>query len=170
MTLKIIETARLIARYFTEEDAPLVYKYSQEQCTKEELPDEVFDSLEETAEFINYFIEQYEKKSYPLVYAIAQKDSDMLIGHVSLSPIKGGKIEIGYAIATEYQGNGYASEIIKPFALWAKETLNIDTIYGIVKSKNIASWTCLEKAGFTFQKEEILDMFGGTYQISTYVF
>lgn len=168
--MRILETARLIIRYFAEEDTPLVFRYSQEKCTKEELPDEVFDSLEETEEFISYFIEQYEKKSYPLVYAVELKDSGVLIGHVSLSLIEGGKVEIGYAIATEYQGNGYATELVKPFTRWAKETLKLESIYGIVKSKNIASRKCLEKAGFIFHKEEMHKLFDGTFQVRIYVY
>ena len=90
---------------------------------------------------------------YPLVYAIDLKKTKKLIGHISLSTIAEG-IEIVYAIATEYQNNGYASEIIEPFSKWAKETLGMKRIYGIVKVNNIHSWKILEKNGYKLKKEK----------------
>lgn len=81
-----------------------------------------------------------------------------------------GRVEIGYAIATEYQGLGYASELIRPFTEWAKAALKLNKLYGIVKASNLASWKCLEKAGFTLLKEETREMFGGVHHVRTYVF
>jgi RimJ/RimL family protein N-acetyltransferase len=54
-------------------------------------------------------------------------------------------IEIGYAIATDFQNKGYASEIIIPFSNWEKNKLKINKIYGVVKKQNISSWKVLGK-------------------------
>lgn len=166
----IFETDRLIVRRLMVGDAPLVFEYSQEQCTRDELPDEVFDSLEEATDRIRILSVSYECKSYPLVYAVALKESGLLIGHVSLSAIEDGKVEIGYAIATAHQRKGYATELIRPFAQWAKNNLGINAIYGIVKSSNTASWKCLEQAGFILQKEETCYFLGKTCSVRTYLF
>ncbi|WP_353958623.1 GNAT family N-acetyltransferase [Sporolactobacillus laevolacticus] len=49
------------------------------------------------------------------------KKTNTLIGHVGLSKISDG-VEIGYAIGMDYQGNGYATESVGAFSIWAKNT------------------------------------------------
>jgi ribosomal-protein-alanine N-acetyltransferase len=132
----IIETDRLIVRKLSLDDAELLFKYSREEIAKKELPDEVFESITETKKKIEYFMSNYDDK-YPLVYGIILKKMNIIIGHISLSKIDEG-IEIGYAIATEYQNKGYASELIIPFTNWSKKHLKVDEIYGIVKKENMA--------------------------------
>jgi ribosomal-protein-alanine N-acetyltransferase len=109
MKNNLFETTRLLVRKLTLNDAELFFKYSQEEINKKELPDEVFKNILEAREKIEYLIANYDSK-YPLVYGIIMKGKNILIGHLSLSEIGKG-IEIGYAIATDYQNNGYASEI-----------------------------------------------------------
>lgn len=167
--MTLFEMDRLAVRRFRDEDAPLLFQYSQEACTKEQLPDEVLDSLEDTEERLKFFRENYKSKTYPLVYAVALKDTGLLIGHTGFSSIGGGNIEIEYAIATAHQGKGYASELIKPLAQWALDNLSVRRVYGIVKASNIPSWRCLEKAGFTLLKEETRDFLGARRAVRTYV-
>jgi ribosomal-protein-alanine N-acetyltransferase len=163
----LFETDRLIVRKLTQNDAEFLFKYSQEEITKKELPDEVFNSTIETKEKIDHFISNYNNK-YPLVYGIVKKENNIIIGHLSLSEIKKG-IEIGYAIATDYQNNGYISEIIGPFMDWVKEKLKIRKIYGIVKKENMYSWKILEKNGFSLENEGVdKNYFEGNYIVKIY--
>lgn len=97
----ILETNRLIIREFEFSDTKLLFLYSQEDAAKKELPDEVLSTLDAAKEKIKFFKGQYENGNI-LVYAIELKEAGVLIGHVSLSPIKEG-MEIGYAIAAAYQ-------------------------------------------------------------------
>ena len=141
MESHIIETDRLIVRKLSLDDAELLFKYSQEEITQKELPDEVFENIEKIKSAIKYFIINYDYEmnfSFPIVYGIFSKQEKCIIGHLGLSEIDRG-IEIGYAIATDYQNKGYASELIIPFTNWSKKYLKIDEIYGIVKKENIAS-------------------------------
>jgi len=96
------------------------------------------------------------------------KVRNIIIGHIGLSEIDKG-IEIGYAIATEYQNNGYISEIIKPFINWIKNNLRIKKIYGITKKENTASWKVLEKNGFKLEDECVIkNYFEGKYEVKIY--
>jgi len=63
----LFETDRIIVRKLSIKDSELLFKYSQEEITKKELPDEVFDNITETKETIRYFVTNYDDK-YPLVY------------------------------------------------------------------------------------------------------
>ena len=164
----LVETNRLIVRKLSLDDAELLLKYSQEEITKKELPDEVFEDIETLKETIEFFMSNYDNQ-YPLVYGIVLKQENCVIGHISLSKIDRG-IEIGYAIATDYQNKGYASEIVIPFTKWATKYLKINKLYGISKKQNIPSWKILEKSGFTFLEEGIYPNYlGGKFPVKLYV-
>lgn len=168
--MKVLETNSLLIREYIHEDIPLVMQYSQENCKRNELPDEVFENMEQATNQINMCIHNYAQKTYPLVYAIVLKESNTLIGDILLSPINEG-IEIGYSIAERYQGNGYAAEVIKPFAEWVKKNMPyIKTLYGLAKKSNIASWKSLEKAGFAFSHEKELNFFGEVFTFKVYTY
>ncbi len=122
--------------------------------------------MEEAKEILEFLISKYANNSqnihYPYVMGVEIKDTKILIGHVGLSEIAEG-IEIGYAIGEAYQKNGYGSEAVKAYTDWAREQLNLSTIYGVVKSDNIASCKTLEKTGFLYQKEENRESLGRMY-------
>jgi len=163
----LFETNRMIVRKLSISDSEFLYKYSQEEITKKELPDEVFDNITEAMETIEYFMSNYDDK-YPLVYGIILKEINIIIGHIGLSKIDKG-IEIGYAIATEYQNNGYISEIITPFVNWVKDNLKIEKIYGITKRENTASWKILEDNYFELEEEVVnKNYFEGKYRVKIY--
>ena len=153
--MKNIETPQLLLRPLTPKDLPLLYQYSQEPITQQELPDEVFATPEDCAQAVSALIANYENQAYPLVYGLVLKSQNRLIGHISLSEIDDG-LEIGYAVATSYQKQGYLSEILPAFLAWLPENLGLRKLYGIAKVENAASRHLLEKNGF--QKiQRILD-------------
>lgn len=163
----LFETDRIIVRKLSINDSELLYKYSQEEITKKELPDEVFENITEAVKTVKYFMSNYDNQ-YPLVYGIILKKKNIIIGHINLSKIDK-RIEIGYAIATEYQNKGYMSEIIKPFTDWVKNNSKIEKIYGITKRENTPSWKILEKNGFEFEEECInKKYFEGKYAVKIY--
>jgi len=163
----LFETDRIIVRKLLINDTELLFKYSQEEITKKELPDEVFENIYKTKETIEYFMSNYDNK-YPLVYGIILKSKNIIIGHIGLIKIDNG-IEIGYAIATEYQNNGYMSEIITPFVNWIKKNLKIEKLYGITKKENKASWKILENNDFELEEEKInKNYFGGKHEVKIY--
>lgn len=59
-----------------------------------------------------------------------------------------GSAEIGYGIADEYRGFGYATEAVTAAVSRALEQNKINCVYAEVDRDNIASIRVLEKAGF----------------------
>ena len=59
-----------------------------------------------------------------------------------------GAPEIGYGIAEEYQGKGYATEAVNAVAQWALKQDGVRRIEAEAEESNIASVKVLEKCGF----------------------
>ena len=143
-----IETERLIITEMTMDMAMDVHKNSLDEDVMKFVPDEVFETLEEAQETVDFIISQYGATDGPLIYALITKEDNKNIGYVQLVPIGEEKWEIGYHVAKEYTGKGYATEAVKAFLPVISEHVGITEVYGIHLLENVASGRVLEKCGF----------------------
>ena len=125
-----------------------VHKNSLDEDTRRFVPDEVFETLEDAQETIEFLMSQYGSAEGPLVYAIITKDENKNIGYVQLVPIGEGKWEIGYHVAKAYTRKGYATEAVKAFLPVMAKRVGTSEVYGIRLLENAASGRVLEKCGF----------------------
>lgn len=135
-----------------------VYKNSQDEDNKRFVPDEVFNSEEETREVIKFIIKSYDSKEGPFIYAVIRKSDNANIGYVQLVQIEEGW-EVGYHIAKAYTGHGYAAEAVNLYVEYLKNNTDIKEIYGVALIDNFASRRVLEKCGFSLYFEGL-----GMYQ------
>lgn len=160
----IIQTPNLVLHHFSIDDVHTVFLMSQEDGMRNWIPDQVYKDEQEAAEVLQYLMEQYTDiptpNISPYVLGIELKETGELIGHIGLSPIDDGNVEIGYAIAENQQGNGYATEAVEKMTSWAINQLGIPIIYGLVAKDNKPSCTVLEKAGYVFVEEKYKNSFG----------
>ena len=143
-----IKTPRLTITTFSQAMAQSVYENSQDDDTKRFVPDEVYDSVEEARAAIEFLLSRYDSMDGPFVYPIITNDGGKNIGYVQLCQIDDGSWEIGYHIAKQFTGKGYATEAVKAFLPAAAKKLNIKEVYGICLAENTASVRVLEKCGF----------------------
>ncbi len=132
--------------------AQSVYENSQDDDIRRFVPDEVYDSVEEAREAIAFLMSRYESVDGPFVYPIITNDGNQNIGYVQLCKLEleeEGSWEIGYHIAKNFTGKGYATEAVKAFLPAMAKKLNIKEVYGICLAENTASVRVLEKCGFT---------------------
>ena len=162
----LLETDRLIITELTMDMAMDVHKNSLDEDTRRFVPDEVFETLEDAKEAIEFLSSQYGKTNGPLVYALITKEDNKNIGYVQLVPIEDGKWEIGYHVAKAYTGKGYATEAVTAFLPVMAERVGVSEVYGIRLQENAASGRVLEKCGFTVLFEGEGHYHGGTYKIS----
>lgn len=94
-------------------------------------------------------ISRYDSDDGPFVYPIIINDDSKNIGYVQLCQIDDVSWEIGYHIAKNFTGKGYATEAVKAFLPAMAKKLNIKEVYGICLAENLASVRVLEKCGFT---------------------
>ncbi len=144
-----IKTSRLTIKTFSPDMAQIVYENSQDDDTRLFVPDEVYNSVEEAREAIDFLMSRYNTNGGPFVYPIITNDGNQNIGYVQLCQIDDGSWEIGYHIAKNFTGKGYATEAVKAFLPAMAKKLNIKEVYGICLAENTASVRVLEKCGFT---------------------
>lgn len=72
-----------------------------------------------------------------------------LIGDVGMSPADGepGVLKVGYTIAPEHQGNGYATEAVRALISYGFSRLDADVVRIYADADNHASIRVAEKAG-----------------------
>ena len=154
----IIENDRLQIVRMNQSMYHDVYKNSQDDNNRKFVPDEVFNSLEETSEVVNQIINCYDGEDGPFVYAVIRKQDNANLGYVQLVKIEEGW-EIGYHIAEIYTGSGFATEAVNLFLDYIKNNTNLKQIIGIALVANKASRRVLEKCGFELIYEGV-----GLYQ------
>ena len=144
-----IKTEHLTITTFSPDMAQAVYENSQDDDTRRFVPDEVYNSVEEAREAIEFLMSRYESTDGPFVYPVITNNEGKNIGYVQLCQIDDGSWEIGYHIAKNFTGKGYATEAVKAFLPAMAKKLNIKEVYGICLAENLASVHVLEKCGFT---------------------
>lgn len=146
-----IETERLIITKFDLSMAESVHKNSLDEDNSRFVPDEVFETVEDAKETIEYLMNVYESGDGPLVYPVLLTDGTN-VGYVQLVPIEEGH-EVGYHIGGEYTRRGYATEAVKAFLPVVMAKMGIDKVYGICVTENIASQKVMGKCGFRKEYE-----------------
>ena len=150
------ETEHLVVRKFEDNDAEQLYKNHLDDNMKKWFPNEVYADEEEAKEAIEFFNDCVENERLPFVLAVELKETGELIGDTGVSEVEGvpTEVEIGYQICDKYSGNGYATELAKAMTAFSFDRFAIETVYGRVIKGNAASGRVLEKAGYSFVKEE----------------
>ncbi len=146
-----IKSSRLTITTFSMDMAQSVYENSQDEDTRRFVSDEVYDSVEDAREAIDFLMSRYNSADGPFVYPIITNDGGKNIGYVQLCKLELEEEEtweIGYHIAKSFTGKGYATEAVKAFLTAMAQKLNLKEVYGICLAENLASVRVLEKCGF----------------------
>lgn len=164
-----IETERLQITEFTMDMAEAVHLNSLDEDTRRFVPDEVFETVEEAAETVEFLMGVYANGDGPLVYPVLLKDGTY-IGYVQAVPFDDGTWEIGYHIGANYTKQGYATEAVKAFLPVILPQLGIDRIAGICRVANAASVKVMERCGFIKEFEGLGPYQGSECPICRYYF
>lgn len=142
----IIGTERLVITKLTADMAGDILRNSQDDDNRRFVPDEVFDTLEEAQEVVAFLMEAGKGSEGPYLYPVLTKEGEN-IGYVQACMAENGW-EVGYHIAKDHTGKGYATEALRAFLPFIVDKLNIPSIDGIVLEENVASQKVLEKCRF----------------------
>lgn len=114
----------------------------------------------ETREFIQRCLATYLAQRYG-IWAVVLKPDRLLIGYSGLIPqmINGRReMEIGYRLAYEHWGNGYATEAAGAVRDYAFTVLQLPRVIAIIEPENTRSWHVAEKIGMAYEQDSV---FGG---------
>ena len=89
-------------------------------------------------------------------WVVEHKQDEKLIGWCGLirgdedTPVAG-KLEIGWTLAFEHWGSGYATEAAKCAMHWSFEIFPKEAVWSITSENNMRSRAVMEKLGMTYQ-------------------
>lgn len=149
----IIETDRLILRPFDILDSKRVQELAGHRKiakTTLNIPYPYKDGMAEM--WISTHIDSFNKKN-EITYAVVKKDTNELIGAISLLTINRihRKAELGYWIGVPYWRNGYCSEAANAIIKFGFKNINLNRIFGLAFENNIPSWRVMEKIGMKYE-------------------
>lgn len=155
--MKVIETERLILRLITIEDAPFILELLNDNSWLRFIGDKGVRTLDDAK---NYIItgpmDMYEKLGFGL-YLIERKIDNTPIGMCGLiKRITLEDVDIGFAILSEYQSNGYAYEAAAATIKYGNQQLGLKRIVAITTDNNLSSSSLLKKIGMKYEQNIIL--------------
>ena len=149
--MTIIETERLILREWQNEDLLAFSRINQNPKVLEFLPAPM--TMEETADWIKRIQQHFKKHGYGL-YVATLKNTGELIGHIGLNiptfeshftPC----VEIGWRLASEHWGLGYATEGAKAVLEYGFDHAGLKEIVSFTVPANKRSIAIMEKIGMS---------------------
>ena len=166
-----IETRSLLIRKLVLQDAPAVFALSNEETSRSWLPSQVCRDHAHAVSVLESLISAYSTpgnpRHGPYVLAIEHRIDGLLIGHVGFSPLHD-EVEIGFAIAQDYQRQGLATEAIVAASRWALREFELDRILGIASAANIPSKRALMRARFAHEGDKAMRFQGSEQNVSVY--
>jgi RimJ/RimL family protein N-acetyltransferase len=149
----VLETKRLILREFNQDDAPFIVTLVNTPRWIQFIGDR---NINTEAQAITY-LENGPLKSYQLhgfgLSMVELKNNNTPIGMCGL--LKREQLDhpdIGFAFLPDYEGKGYALEMVRATLALAAKQLNIHPVLAIVMPSNTRSIQLLEKVGMKFIK------------------
>ena len=148
----IFKTDNLTLRLWRESDAECLYHFAKNPKIGPIAGWPPHQSVEDSLNIIKTVFSKRE------TYAVVHDDIPIgcvgLLFHPDTNHWWGeGSAELGYWIAEEYWGNGYACEASRVLVERAFNELDVDKIYASYRCENTQSKRVLEKLGFKYYSE-----------------
>ncbi|WEG72399.1 GNAT family N-acetyltransferase [Vagococcus intermedius] len=149
--LPTIQTERLLLRKFAYDDVEDILSYASNPLVTKNMDWNGHRNLKESKVYIrDSLTNPYVKE--PFIWAIALKDSNRVIGAVSLTIDTTKKHgEIGYLLNPDYWHLGYASESVKQLLAFSFTNLGLTRLFGICLTDNLASANVMLNCGMAYE-------------------
>jgi RimJ/RimL family protein N-acetyltransferase len=162
----LLETPRLLLRDFTADDWPAVLAYQRDPRYLR-----LYEWADRTPAAVQAFVQMFVDQQHAqprtrFQLAVTLRATGELIGNCGIrrdSPMSH-EAEIGYEIAPDQWGRGYASEAVAAIVGFGIETLRVHRITAWLVADNVASARVLEKNGFQLEgRLRDKEMYKGRY-------
>jgi RimJ/RimL family protein N-acetyltransferase len=160
MPFSPLESERLILRGFTDADLPILLAYRNDP---EIARYQSWDSFSEAEAKVFLREQQALEPGTPgkwFQFAIEEKSSGLLVGDCALHIDDAGQQgEIGFTLAGQQQGKGFATEAVTRMCDYAVTDLCLHRLVAICDCRNHTSVALLERLGFRREGHFIKNIF-----------
>lgn len=155
----VIETLRLTLRPWRDDDLPSFAALNADPRVMEFLP-KPLDRAESDA-MATRIRAAFDQQPFGL-WAVEVKEGAGFIGYVGLNAPQFEAaftpcVEIGWRLAFEHWGHGYATEAARGALDYAFETLKLPEVVSFTVPANVRSWRVMERLGMTRSPEDDFD-------------
>lgn len=144
----VLTTGRLRLRHAELKDAPAMLLLVNEPEFLQNIGDKQVRDLEQAEQYLlNGAIASYQQHGFGL-YLVERLSDNATLGLCGL--VQHDYLQhpdVGYALFRQYSGQGYTSEAALAVVAYARDTLGLNKLCGIVAPDNLASKRILEKTG-----------------------
>jgi len=151
-----LTTARLHLRPFTPADRSAIHAIYADPVVMRHVGHGPHRSTADTDAALAAFRRTLDARGFSFL-AVIERSTTRLIGDAGLYPMEGtdDDIELGYTLARDAWGRGYATEAARALLAHARTTLDVARVVATVDPANDASRHVLEKVGMTAAGERI---------------
>ena len=153
--MKILETERLLLRHLVMTDLDALFAFYSDPEVIRYIPDAP-RTYQETREELEWHMNGHPRFPELGLWATIHKETDRFIGRCGLIPwtIDGQHdVEVAFALARAYWGQGLATEVARALAQYGFEHLNLSRLICLIDHANTASSRVATKIGMTFERE-----------------
>ena len=151
--MAIAETARLVLRELTQDDAPFILELLNEPAFIRFIGDRAVRNIENAQDYIRRGPQaSYARHGFGL-WLVEQKDSREptgICGLVKRDTLP--DIDIGYAFLARFWSQGFAFESASAVQEYALRNLGLKRLIGVTDQDNWASIKVLEKIGLRYER------------------
>lgn len=145
----VIETNRMILRYWEESDAADLFAYAKNEKVGPPAGWKPHENISESLEIIKELF-------IPInAWAIVYKENGRVIGSIGLENDKRrpglASRELGYSLAEDYWGKGLATEAAKAVIDYGFMKMQLDTISVCTGNANLRSQRVIDNCGFVYE-------------------
>src|SRR5262249_36082486 len=149
-TFTQLMSARLVLRRFRTEDIATFVRYRADPDVARFQSWENF-TIEDGIRFFDWVSTQHPDTAGEwFQFAVARRDTEDIIGdcglHALTEPV--GEVEIGFTLAPEHQGHGYASEAVGCLLDYVFDRLGKERVVALTDVRNDPSIALLERLRF----------------------
>ena len=143
-----ITTPRLLLRKFKRGDVRDIFAYASDPEVTLYTPWEHHRELKTTRKFLDSILAAY-RQGRPAPWAIVLRGKDRLIGAIGVRnwAIEHSRAEVGYVLAREHWGKGYASEALGAVLAFGFSRMELNRIEAKCVPENKGSIRVVEKSG-----------------------
>jgi len=146
----ILETPRLLLRMWRNEDFATYEKMCADPEIMKYLGGRIFDRLE-AWRHMAFLVGHWELRGYGH-WAVEEKESGKFVGRIGfLNPEGWPGFEVGWALAREFWGKGYATEGARRALDYAFHDLDKDHVISLIHPENKNSIKVAERLGETLE-------------------